>query len=66
MADQIIEWAAGVGGELEITAFGIASQEALAFEGAANALGYALDECLQLLLTRGPMRRNTGGSVPTR
>ena len=30
--DQIIQWAASVGVELEITTLGIASQEALAFE----------------------------------
>ena len=39
VADQIIQWATSLGGELEIAAFGIASQDALALKGAADALG---------------------------
>ncbi len=53
MADQIIQWAASLGGEIEIAALGIASQEALAFEDAADAFGHAHHERLQLLLTWG-------------
>jgi hypothetical protein len=51
VTDQIIECTTGIGGELEIAAFRIASHEALAFEGAADAFGDALDERLQSLLT---------------
>jgi len=42
------------GGEvkLEIAVVGIASQDASALEGAADALGQPLNERLQLLLTR--------------
>ena len=60
---RIIERTASVGGELEITAFGIARQDALAFEGAADAFGHALHERLQLLLTWGlnsPEHRRLG------
>ena len=50
---EIVEWAGGIGAEFEITVFGIASQEALAFECAPDTFGHALDERLQLLLTWG-------------
>jgi hypothetical protein len=38
----------------------------LAFEGAADAFGYALDERLQFLLTRGARFAGTPGSVSAR
>jgi hypothetical protein len=53
VADQIIERAAGIGIELEIAVFGIAGEDALAFECATDALGQPLDERLQLPLTWG-------------
>jgi hypothetical protein len=67
VAKQIIEWAAGGGAELEVTALGIASQDALPFKRAADALRHALDEnaCSSASLG-GALRRNTGGSAPTR
>jgi hypothetical protein len=46
VADQIIQWAAGSGAELEIAVLGITCQDALALEGAADALGQPLDERL--------------------
>ena len=50
---EIVHRAASGGIELEITALGITCQNALALEGAANALRQPADEGLQLVLTRG-------------
>jgi hypothetical protein len=46
VADEIIEWAASIGTELEVTAFGIADQDALPLKRAADAFGHALDQPL--------------------
>jgi hypothetical protein len=46
VADDIIEWAASVGAELEVTAFGISGKDALALKRSADSFGDALNQLL--------------------